>query len=149
LDGLSFDTGVRLQLFQQFVNTGEPPSSESLAARMRVPLGEVRAALERLAAGHAIVLQPESREILLAAPLSAVPTPFRVRTCGRSFFGSCVWDAMGIAAMLASDATVETSCGCCGEAMELTIRTGEPLPAAGVIHFAVPARLWRENVVFT
>ena len=156
MDGLTFDTEVRLQLFQEFVATGEPPSAESLAALMRTPLTEVRAALERLAAGKAIVLQPESRTILMATPLCAVPTPFRVRgtssaftSPGRWFFGSCVWDAMGIAAMLGGDAVLDTACGCCGEAMALPFRAGEPLPAEGVIHFVIPARRWWENIVFT
>jgi hypothetical protein len=160
-DGLSFDNDVRLLLFQEFVAAGEPPSAESLAARMHRPVAELRAALERLAAGKAIVLQPESREILMANPLSAVPTPFRVRSVGRkphqgrSFFGACVWDAMGIVALLQlgchdyGDAVLDTSCGCCGEAMALTFRDGEPLPAQGVIHFAIPARRWWENIVFT
>jgi hypothetical protein len=51
--------------------------------------------------------------------------------------------------MLRSDAVLDTSCGCCGEAMALTFRAGEPLPAQGLIHFAIPARRWWENIVFT
>jgi hypothetical protein len=149
LDNPTFDNDVRWRLFQEFVTAGEPPSSESLAARLQAPLEDVRAALERLAAGKAIVLQPESREILMANPLCAVPTPFRVRSRGRAFFGSCVWDAMGIVAMLGGDAILDTSCGCCGEAMALTFRGGDAMPALGVIHFAIPARRWWENIVFT
>lgn len=149
VNGFSFDNDVRLQLYRQFVASGEPPTSENLAAGMGRPLAEVRAALERMAAGKAIVLQPESREILMANPLSAVPTPFRVRSQGRWFFGSCVWDAMGIVAMLGDEAVLDTSCGCCGEAMGLTFRAGEPLPAEGVVHFAIAARRWWENIVFT
>ena len=149
LDALRFDNDLRLQLFQEFVETGEPPSARTLAARLRVPVTEIRAALERLAAGKAIVLQPESREILMANPLSAVPTPFRVRAQGRSYFGSCVWDAMGIVAMLGGDGVLDTSCACCGEAMMCQFRDGEPVQAEGVVHFAIPARRWWENIVFT
>jgi len=149
VDGSSFDTDVRVRLFRQFVASGEPPTAEDLAAGMQRPVAEVRAALERLAAGKAIVLQPESREVLMANPLCAVPTPFRVRSQGRSFFGACVWDAMGIAAMLGTDAVLDTSCGCCGEALAMTFRGGEALAAEGVVHFAIPARQWWENIVFT
>jgi len=46
-----------------------PPATQSLAEKMQVPVEDIRAAMERLAAGKAIVLQPESREILMANPL--------------------------------------------------------------------------------
>jgi hypothetical protein len=80
LDALRFDNDVRLQLFQHFVAAGEPPLAESLAARMHAPVADVRASLERLASAKGIVLQPESREILMANPLCAVI--FRVLRVG-------------------------------------------------------------------
>ena len=95
------------------------------------------------------MLQPESREILMANPLCAVPTPYLVRAATRSFFGSCVWDALGIIAMLKTDAMLETSCPCCGEGMTLEIRGGRPSSTQGIIHFAIPAKRWWENIVFT
>jgi hypothetical protein len=144
-----FDTQVRLELFREFVRTAEPPTSASVAERMQVPAVDVRAALERLAAAKAIVLQPESLEILMANPLCAVPTPYRVRIQDRSYFGSCVWDALGILAMLQSDGVLDTSCACCGEAMNIGVLGGQVVPAQGAIHFAIPAKRWWENVVFT
>jgi len=144
-----FDNQLRLELFREFVRTGEPPTSESIATRMQVQTVEVRAGLERLAAAKAIVLQPESREILMANPLCAVPTPYRVRVQNRSYFGSCVWDALGILAMLQTDGVVTTSCGCCGEAMSIGVQGGHVAPAHGIIHFAIPAKRWWENIVFT
>src|ERR1700681_3708923 len=101
---------------------------------MGAPEQEIRAAMERLASGKAIVLQPESRELLMANPLCAVPTPYVVRVGLRSYFGSCVWDAMGIIAMLNAEGTVETSCPCCGEAMTIEVRDGAPLPLEAIIH---------------
>src|SRR4051812_31536519 len=112
--GENTDTDVRLALFRDFVDTGRPPSAVRIADVLQMPMKEVRAAMERLHAGKAIVLQPESREILMANPLCAVPTPYLVRTV-RSYFGACVWDALGIMAMLKVDAVLETSCPCCGE----------------------------------
>lgn len=144
-----FDTQVRLELYREFVRTAQPPTSESIAGRMQAPPGEVRAALERLAAAKVIVLQPESREILMANPLCAVPTPYRVRIQDRSYFGSCVWDALGVMEMLQSDAVLDTSCACCGEAMTIGVSGGQAAPAPGIIHFAVPAKRWWENIVFT
>ena|SRR5438128_1178428 len=144
-----FDTEVRLQLYRDFARTGEPPSTESIAQQMQRPTDDVRAALERLAAAKAIVLQPESREILMANPFCAVPTPYRVRTEHQSYFGSCVWDALGVAAMLQADAVLDTSCACCGEAMTLGVLRGQIASASGIIHFAIPAKRWWENIVFT
>src|SRR5947209_19581287 len=144
-----FDTSVRLVLYREFVRTTLPPTADSLAVRMQSSTAEIRAALERLAAAKAIVLQPESREILMANPLCAVPTPYRVRAQDRSFFASCVWDGLGIMAMLGADSVLDTSCPCCGEAMTIHARDGRIVPASGVIHFAVPAKRRWEHIVST
>jgi hypothetical protein len=146
---IDFDTAVRVALYKEFVRTSSAPTAERLATQMQCSADEVRGALERLATGKAIVLQPESREVLMANPLCSVPTPFRVRTQDRSFFGSCVWDGLGIMAMFQSDSELDTSCACCGEAMTMQRRGGRILPASGVIHFAIPAKRWWENIVFT
>lgn len=144
-----FDTTVRLTLYDEFVRTALPPTAESLAQRIKAPTTKVRASLERLAVGKAIVLQPQSREVLMANPLCAVPTPFRVRTRGQSFFASCVWDGLGILAMLGGDGSLDTSCACCGEAMTIGAAARDILTANGIIHFAIPAKRWWENIVFS
>jgi alkylmercury lyase-like protein len=145
----SIDTQVRVELFREFVQSGRAPSADRIAELMGMPEEEIRSALERLASGKAIVLQPYSRELLMAAPLYAVPTPYLVRVGNRSFFGACIWDALGIIAMLRTDGLVETSCPCCGEAMRIPVRDNRPAPVNGVIHFALPAKRWWENIVFT
>jgi hypothetical protein len=143
------DVEVRLALYREFVETGRAPSAARLAERLGSPVDAIREAWERLSAGRAIVLQPESREVLYAPPLSAVPTPFVAHRNGRSYFAPCAWDALGVAAMLGGDAEVETSCACCGEAMRVVVRGGELVDSRGVIHFAVPARLWWSDLVYT
>ena len=144
-----FDIDVRLALYREFVQIGRAPSVDRIAKMLKAPRKDVEAAFDRLAAGKAIVLQPESREVLMANPLCAVPTPFLARTGDQSFFGSCVWDALGIIAMLQQDGSLDSSCACCGEAMTIDIHDAQPLPAEGVIHFAIPAKQWWENIVFT
>jgi hypothetical protein len=143
------DVEVRLALYREFVETARAPSSTRLAELLAAPVETVREALERLAAGRAIVLQPESREVLYAPPLSGVPTPFVAHIRGRAYFAPCAWDAFGTAAMLGGNADVETSCGCCGEAMRIVVRGGELADARGLIHFAVPARQWWSDLVYT
>lgn len=143
------DREVRLRLYDEFVRTARAPSAARLAGLLDRPVEQIRASLERLASGKAIVLQPESREILMANPLCGVPTPFVVRTANQSFFGSCVWDALGIIGMLQRGAQLETSCACCGETLGIEVKPGQAVRGTGIIHFAIPARRWWENIVFT
>jgi hypothetical protein len=144
----TIDTKVRLLLYREFVKNSRAPSSSRIAELVEMPVEEVRAAMERLAAGRVIALQPESREIMIAAPLSNVPTPYLVRA-EHPFFGACIWDALGIMAMLKTNATLDTSCPCCSEAMAIEVLGGALSPTSGIIHFGVPAKKWWENIVFT
>jgi hypothetical protein len=91
----------------------------------------------RLEQARVIVLAPGTLNVWMANPLSAVPTSFRVETQLGSFWGNCVWDALGIPAMLGADGRVATSCPDCGEPIALEIRDGELAPVDAVIHFAV------------
>jgi hypothetical protein len=84
----------------------------------------------------------------MANPFSAVPTPFVVRVEDRSWYGNCIWDAMGIPAMLQQDAAIEASCGCCGTAMQLRVVNGSLEEASGIAHFAIPATRWWDDIVF-
>ena len=79
----------------------------------------------------------------------AVATPFAVHVAGRLYHANCIWDGLGIAAMLSCDARVATACACCGEAMEARVEGGELAPLEGVAHFAVPARRWWQDIVHT
>lgn len=142
------DLRVRIAVYDSVMSRSRPFAVRELAETLDLPPAEVRASLERLAAARALVLQPESREVLMANPFSAVPTPFAVSAAERVYFGNCIWDALGIAAMLACDARVETSCGCCGEAMSMSVEGGELQSPEGLVHFAIPARRWWEDIVF-
>ena len=142
------DVHVRAAVYDTAMSTGSPPAAVDLAAQLGIPLAEVRDSLERLAAGRALVLQPNSREVLMANPFSAVPTPFAVRAGGRLYFGNCIWDALGIPAMLHADGEVIASCGCCGEAMTLAVADQRLEPASGVVHFAIPAKRWWDDIVY-
>ncbi len=132
------DTEIRTRIYEQFLHSGIAPSS--------LEIGDDEA-LQRLAAGRVIVLDDHG-EILMAPPFSAVPTPFLVYTANLRAFGNCIWDALGIAAMTKSDAVIAASCGDCGASMHVDVAKGA-VDGEGLIHFAVPARRWWENVVFT
>jgi hypothetical protein len=148
-----FKNRVRVRLYDLFLEMCRCPSIAEVAADLRCPVSEVATAFQELAAAHMLVLQPGSGEVLMANPLSAVPTPFVVETqadgATRSWYGNCIWDALGVIAMLQGDGRVLTSCGCCGESMTVSVRQGrvEATPQ-GLVHFAIPARHWWDDIVF-
>jgi hypothetical protein len=83
-------------------------------------------------------------------PFSAVPTPHRVVSAGRSWYANCAWDALGIPAALHADGDVESACADCGEPVRLTVRDGELVGGADLlVHFVVPARRWWDDIGFT
>ena len=148
-DPPALDLAVRQAIYDHTLRAGRPPSSAHVSAALGCPPAEVRAAFERLAAAHVIVLQPEGGEILMAAPFSAVPTPFPVVTDQQRYDGNCIWDALGAAAMLGQDAVIEAACGCCGQPLTLAVRGGALEAPPSVVHFALPAARWWDDIVFT
>ena len=145
---IALDKVVRGHIYDFVMREGLPPTiTETSSALFRSP-DEVKDSFQRLADGHILVLQKVSGEILMANPFSAVPTPFLVKAGGRSYYGNCIWDAMGIPAMLKQDATIEASCGCCSTAMNLHVTYGALEQAHGIAHFAIPAAHWWDDIVF-
>lgn len=147
-DESSFDNDVRLELYRFFVERGRAPVAAEIASELDGPVTDVEASLRRLADAHVIVLAPGTSYVWMANPLSAIPTPFRVETEGRELFANCIWDALGTVAMLGDEGRVHTWCPDCGEAISLEVRDGE-VSGDGLIHFAVPAARWWENIGFT
>ena len=144
-----FDRRVRQHVYEVTLGRGYPPTLAEAAASLDVPVSNIREACERLAQAHMLVLQRGSREILMASPFSAVPTTFRVELEAFSCFGNCIWDALGIPAMLRTDAWIETICPDCDASLSLSILNGALQPSEGIVHFALPARRWWEDIVFS
>ena len=143
------NTAVRLHVYHQFIEAGSAPAVGETAAALGRSVGEVEHAYRRLDEDHALVLTPGTDRIWMAMPFSAVPTPFRVTSGERSWWANCAWDALGIPAMLGKNAHVVTRCAECDEPMTLTVPDGSLVEADGVIHFAVPAARWWDDVGFT
>ena len=142
------DPKVRYHVYDRMMKTGVAPSVSETAAALSTTTVDVQASLRRLADAHMLVLQRDTGEILMANPFSAVPTPFVTQADGRTYYGNCIWDAMGIPAMLGCDAVIQTSCGDCGTSMMLQVVKGALQPATGIVHFAIPAARWWEDIVF-
>ena len=145
----ALDTDVRLALFRHLADTGRAPSADELAAAVGRARPAVEQSLRRLEDAHVIVLAPGTINVWMAAPFSAVPTAFRVEARERTYWGNCIWDALAIPALLDADATLTAGCGDCDVPLTLRIRDGSLAEGEGVVHFAVPARRWWENIGFT
>jgi len=147
-----FKMQVRSEVYRQFIEKGSCPTRAEIARSLRRPLPDVTSAFTQLADAHMLVLQPGG-EVLMANPLSAVPTPFVVQTQygqdSKSWYGNCIWDALGIISMLQTNGRVLTSCGCCGERMSVLVagKRASPTPD-GPVHFAIPAKHWWDDIVF-
>ena len=123
------------------------PTVAETARRLRTSTAKVRASLSRLSESHAFMTQ-ENGELWRAAPFSCIPTAFPVMVGKKSWFGNCIWDALGISAALNKDVRIGASCGCCNLDMPIAIQRGKLRAGEGIIHIAVPARDWYRDVVF-
>ena len=142
-------TKVRVELFRTAAAIGRVPQAPELAHALGRAEDEVRAALRQLAAARVLILAPNDGHIWAANPFCAVPSGFRVQAAGRVYWGICIWNALGIAAALDADAVITAPCGDCGAPMELHVRADRLVRDEGVVHFAVPARRWWDNIGFT
>ena len=147
---MELDPRVRRYIYQRFVDAGSPPPVHETADALGIGVAEAEGAYRRLHTSHAITLEHGTMDVWLANPLSAKPTPFRVEAGARGrWWGTCVWDALGILAMLSTDGSVSTSCPDCEEPMNVSVESGSLVEASGVAHFVVPARRWWDDIGFT
>ena len=123
---------VRRTIIAAFAATGEPPDIATLPADV----------LAVLADRHVIVLRDD--RIHMAHPFAGHHDGTRVTAPdGRSWWGNCAWDGLGIVAALAlPDATVE-SCG-----IALQVRDGA-VHGDARFHIAVPAGRWWHDIEHT
>jgi hypothetical protein len=142
------DPRIRLFVYRYIVEQGRPPTVAETATGMDLPPDDVQAAYGRLQEGHALLLEPGTYTIRMAWPFSGVPTPFRVQARGRSYWANCAWDALGIPALLQSDARIESVFADTGEPATLTVADAR-VQGQGLAHFAVPFRRWYADLVFT
>ena len=152
---MELDTRVRLAIMHAFL-AGDTPTVGTVARELSVSENDVGDAFDRLASGRAIVLDPGTRTIRMAAPLAGGPTPFSVVMDGRSLYANCIWDSLGVAAMRAdagqpSRAEITTQCPDCHDALRVTVSDDGVTanPSSAVVHFAVPAARWWADIVFT
>ena len=107
------------------VNDGARPSVDDVAAELGVGRTDAEGAFRRLEEARVLIFSPGSLDIWMANPLCTYPTSFWVETPRGGWWGTCIWDAFGIPAMLREDATISTHCPDCEEPMELRVADGQ------------------------
>jgi hypothetical protein len=116
------DLALRRRILEGFAETGAPPE-------IHAPEG-----LKRLADAHVVVL--DGARIRAAHPFANHREGARVQAGGRTWWGNCAWDALGIVAALGlEDATITAQ--------------GLTLEEAAGFHVLVPAALWWDDIGFT
>ena len=124
------ELALRREIMAAFAATGAPPEPGDGAT------------LSSLAEQHVVVLD-DAGAIVMAHPFAAPGAATTVESGGRTWWGSCAWDGLGIvAALRLADATVT------GNGVTLPIDDGEPLGHA-VFHVEVPARRWWDDIAYT
>jgi hypothetical protein len=121
---------LRRAIFWAFAATGEPP--EVVAAD--------RETLAELEHRHVVVLR--DGRIHMAHPFAGHHDGTRVESDGRTWWGNCAWDGLGIVAALGLREATVTSNG-----IEVPVRDGRAVSNA-IFHVAVPARDWWADIGF-
>ena len=144
----ALERAVRLQVYRTFVQRGRAPSLRDIAANVDATERAVGAALRTLADAHALVLAPSTVNVWMAHPFSALPTAYLVTANGKTYWANCAWDALGILSLV-GDGDTRTRCADCGAELSLEVHGGALATGGGVVHFAVPPRLFWDNIAFT
>jgi hypothetical protein len=118
------ELSLRRTIFEAFAATGEAPAVDDTAI------------LGALAEQHVVVLD-EAGRITMAHPFATErPGATTVESGGRTWWGNCAWDGLGIVAALGLEGAVVESGG---------VRVDE----ARWFHVAVPARRWWDDIGHT
>ena len=148
VDTVSVDRDVRLALYRFFVDRGRAPVAAELADGLGLRPVDVEESFRRLHDGHVIVLAPGTPYVWMANPLSALPTPYRVTVGERAFWANCIWDGLGVVAMLGGSGRISAYCGDCGDVLTVDVREGQLETADRIVHYAVAARYWWDDIGF-
>jgi Alkylmercury lyase len=149
IPNMSLDTQTKLAIYRHFAETGQRPSLQVVAERIRADASSVREAYVRLRAQRVLVLEPDGVSIRMAPPFSGVPTQHVVIVDETKYFANCAWDSFGIPAALHRPGRLNSRCEQSGQALNLEIGLEGPPPCSWLFHCLVPAAKWWDDIVFT
>ena len=142
------DTELKMAIYKHVAETTRAPTVFDMARVTGVREKEVFDGFQRLAEKRVLVLDADGESIRMAPPFSGVPTQHRVRVGGKEYYANCAWDALGIPAALGADAEIFSRCEQSKQPLHIVVE-GRPFPVPCVIHFAVPAAQWWDDIVYT
>ena len=141
---------IKLAIYDTFAKTAKAPTVSDIARQLELSHDRVQAAFDELHKQRLLVPEPgDTTRIRMAPPFSGIGTPFRVTVGNRIYFAPCAWDSLGIPAALHMDAVVHASDGHTGEPITLIVKGGAPVLEQCVIHIAVPAAQWWDDIIYT
>lgn len=146
---MPFDLDLKVAIYAHVAETTRVPAVSEMAARLMSSPEEIKEAYQRLFRSRVLVLEPDGETIRMAPPFSGVPTQHRVIANGKEYFANCAWDALGVLAALHANGTVHSRCEQSLEPIRIRVSAAGPAPVPCVIHFAVPAAHWWDDIVFT
>ena len=74
-----FDNAVRLAVYRHFLSHKKAPQAGDIAQALKSNFHRIQRAFENLAAEHILVIEPDTKELLMAMPFSAVPTNYTLK----------------------------------------------------------------------
>lgn len=107
-------------ILRGFVETGTPPARTDIAARPGI--GDVDAALKRLAGDDLVVLNPERDAVTGAYPFTIESRVHRVRVNGHTVHAMCALDALSVAPMFDTETHIDSRCHVSGEPIAIDMQ---------------------------
>jgi alkylmercury lyase len=126
---------VHRALIDAVLATGAVPPTGQLAAGLGLGADALGDHLRTLQGADYLCLDAAGRLACLY-PVSPVPTPHVVDIGGARRFAMCSIDALGMAAMLGREVTIDSGCAVCGIAIRIVVAPGRivgAVPAGAVV----------------
>jgi hypothetical protein len=143
---------VRLFVFEYFVEHAAPPVVEQVMTQFGVDRATAVDIFRELAEARHIALVKGTARILMAFPLSAIATPFRVVANGKIYFANCAWDAIAFHSMLKVPIRIDSFCHHCAQPITIEMSDGHASrvePKEAIVHLALPPAQWWEDITTT
>lgn len=149
-DASELDRRVRTAIARAIRDEGRIPRIADVALALGMDEGAVDASFVRMIESHVFIPERGSHEILAYDPFCVGPTDFAVSAGGRTWWGICGWDALGIAPALGTSGTLTAPCADgCGETIRIEVGPRGTASGEAVLHVGVPARAFWEDIYFT
>lgn len=144
------DWQLRSTIYSHWLDKGVPPNIEDLALIIDTTPQAIQASLERLNSAHQLFLDPQTRHLRMANPLSAIPTDYRVKVGQHWLYANCAWDTLGIAAMVGQDVTIEATLPLSKEAVTYQVQSDKLIADDNlIVHFSLPIKQWYDDLIHT